>query len=200
MPVIPLEPRLSRVRPDKKPEWADVTDRFYANSFDAGSGAALLDSAEAWATMDADEQSFHAAHLAFRQLQALGDLHTSLKSIERGLTALDPKAIRALKHLPAVRKALVVIAHGQRDMLDLLESNAGTGLDGDNDERGDDDEPDDDDQDGDDGDDDSDLADAIDDDESEDENHGPGDIETVVPDAILPAGTRRPAPAEGGDR
>ncbi len=196
MPVIPLEPRLPRVRPDQKPEWADVTDRFYANSFDAASGAALLDSAEAWATMDADEQSFHAAHLAFRQLQALGDLHTSLKAIERGLAAVDPKAIRALKHLPAVRKALVVIAHGQRDMLDLLESNAGTALAGDNDDRSDDDEPDDEDQDGDEGDDD-DLAEV---DDGDDEDHGNGDVETVVPDAILPAGTRRPAPADGGDR
>lgn len=181
-------PRLPRVRTDKKPDWADVIDRFYANSFDAANRAALLDSAEAWASMDPDEQSFHTAHLAFRQVQALADIHTTLQGIARGLAGLDPKVLGALKHLPGVRKALVVIARGQQEMLDVLESGAVPGgVAGDRD----DDEPDDDD------DDDSDLADAVDADEVEEEDHGGGDVESVVPE-VLPAGARRPAADEGG--
>jgi hypothetical protein len=208
--------RLPR-RTDKKPDWADVTARFYANSFDAGNRAALLDSAEAWASMDPDEQSFHAAHLAFRQVQALGDIHDTLKGIERGLGALDPKAIAALKHLPGVKRALVVIARGQREMLEVFEANApgnsvsgDDGDDDDGDDAGDDDDDDgvgrddddgdgagrdDDDSDGD-FDDDSELADAVDADEVEEEDHGTGDA-PIVPE-VIPAGARRAAPSDRG--
>lgn len=179
--------RLPRIRPDKKPEWADVIDKFYADSFDARTKEALLQSAEAFAEMAPEEQAFHQAHLAFRQVQALADIHATLKGIERGLAGLDPKALASLKHLPGVKKALVVIARGQQEMLDLLESGAaGGGVAGE-----DRDEPDDDGDDGDDGDDDhSDLADAVDADEVEEEDHGNGDAEVVVPE-VLPAGARR---------
>ena len=194
--------RLPR-RTDKKPEWADVIGRFYANSFDATTRAALLDSAEAWASMDPDEQSFHAAHLAFRQVQALGDIHDTLKGIERGLATLDPKALAALKHLPGVKRALVVIARGQQEMLEVLEANgAGTGISGEDDDDGDGDkdDADDDDADGEDSDgdddDDSELADAVDADEIEEEDHGNGDA-PIVPE-VIPAGARRPVPTEGG--
>ena len=50
--------------------------------------------------MDPEEQSFHTAHLAFRQVQALADIHSTLQGIERGLAGLDPKVLGALKHLP----------------------------------------------------------------------------------------------------
>ncbi len=193
--------RLPR-RTDKKPEWADVVGRFYANSFDATDRAALLDSAEAWASMDPDEQSFHNAHLAFRQVQALGDIHDTLKGIERGLATLDPKALAALKHLPGVKRALVVIARGQQEMLEVLEANGSPrGVSGDDDDDGDSDDVDDDDADGEDSDDDDDdedseLADAVDADEIEEEDHGNGDA-PIVPE-VIPAGARRPVPTEGG--
>jgi hypothetical protein len=178
-------PRLPRVRTATPPTWAAVTDRFYADSFDARSPAALLESAEAFADLSPDEQAFHSAHLAFRQIQALADIHTALKGIETGLARLDPKAIAALQHLPGVRKALVVIARGQQDMLDMLESQGGASVRGeeaDNDES-DDDDAGDDDVDSDDEDDASDLADAMD---TEDEDHGHGDVEVVVPEIVEP--------------
>jgi hypothetical protein len=169
------------------PEWADVIDKFYADSFNAGTKEALLESAEAFAEMEPEEQAFHQAHLTFRQVQALADIHATLKSIERGLGALDPKAVAALKHLPGVRKALVVIAKGQEEMLDLLESGAAGGRSG----------RDDDDDDGDrDGDDDEDagseLADAVDLDGVEEEDHGNVAVATLIPE-VLPAGATRPA-------
>jgi hypothetical protein len=179
--------RLPRIRTDKKPEWADVIDKFYADSFDARTKEALLESAEAFAEMAPEEQAFHQAHLAFRQVQALADIHATLKGIEAGVGRMDPAAIAALRHLPGVRKALVHIAKGQEEMLDLLESGAarGGGVEGDDEE----DEEDDGDEE------DSELADAADADEIEEEDHGVGGVEVVVPE-VLPAGTRR-APAGG---
>jgi hypothetical protein len=191
---MPETTRLPRIRPEKKPpvrpEWAAVIEKFYADSFDARSQDALLESAEAFADMEPEEQAFHQAHLAFRQVQALADIHATLQGIERGLAALDPKALAALKHLPGVRKALVVIARGQQEMLDIMESGpAGGGVVGDEDDEGDegahdeaadeDDEP-------------SELADAADYDDAEEEDHGNGDVEVVVPE-VIPAGARRAA-------
>ena len=192
-------------RPAKKmPGWADVVRRFYTNSFDATNRASLLESIDAWASMDRDEQSFHTAHLAFRQVQAFADVHLTLEGIERGLARLDPKALAALKHLPGVKRALVVIARGQQDVLAVLESNAPNGVSGEDDDDDDDDrdsdDVDDDDADGEDSDgeddEDSDLADAVDADEIEEEDHGTGDA-PIVPE-VIPAGARRPAPSEGG--
>lgn len=185
-------PRLPRVRTSTPPAWAAVTDRFYADSFDARSPATLLESAEAFADLSPDEQAFHSAHLAFRQIQALADVHATLKGIEAGLARLDPKAIAALQHLPGVRKALVVIARGQQEMLDMLESQGGGSVRG---EDPDNDEEDDGIEDGDDGDDAdgaSDLDDAID---AEEEDHGHGDVEVVHPEIVEP-GSRRGATAE----
>ncbi len=183
--------RLPRIRPARKPptrpEWATVIEKFYADSFDARSKDALLESAEAFADMEPEEQAFHQSHLAFRQVQALADIHATLQGIERGLATLDPKALGALKHLPGVRKALVVIARGQQEMLDLLESGGGAARVAGDDE--DDDDPDDDE---------SELAEAADADEVEEEDHGGGDVEVVVPE-VLPAGARRAADRAGGD-
>lgn len=196
---MPETTRLPRIRPDKKPpvrpEWATVIDKFYADSFDARTQDALLESAEAFADMEPEEQAFHQAHLAFRQVQALADIHATLQGIERGLAALDPKALAALKHLPGVRKALVVIARGQQEMLDLMESGpAAGGVAGDEDEDDTDgDEPaEDDDADGDEP---SELADAADYDDAEEEDHGHGDEPEVVVPEVLPAGARR----DGGE-
>lgn len=185
--------RLPRIRPARKPathpEWATVLEKFYADSFDARSKDVLLESAEAFADMEPEEQAFHQAHLAFRQVQALADIHATLKGIERGLATLDPKALAALKHLPGVRKALVVIARGQQEMLDLLESAGGAARVAGEDDGDDDDDPDDDE---------SELAEAADADEVEEEDHGGGDVEVVVPE-VLPAGARRSAERAGGD-
>jgi hypothetical protein len=118
-------------------------------------------------------------------VQALADIHATLQGIERGLAAMDPKALAALKHLPGVRKALVVIARGQQEMLDLMESGpAAGGVAGDED---------DDDTDGDEP---SELADAADyDDDAEEEDHGHGDEPEVVVPEVLPASARR----DGGE-
>ncbi len=176
--------RLPSPRTPKLPEWKSVIERFYANSFDASSRGALVESIEAWASMDPDEQSFHTAHLAFRQVQALGDIHETLKGIESGLANLDPKALRALRYLPGVKKALVVIARGQHEMLDLLaEANPGA-VAGDDTDPGEGDDDDDDD-----GDEYDELADAEDADEVEDHGHG-DDVESVEPDEIIPRGGR----------
>lgn len=188
---MPETTRLPRIRPEKKPpvrpEWAAVLDKFYADSFDARTQDALLESAEAFADMEPEEQAFHQAHLAFRQVQALADIHATLQGIERGLAALDPKALAALKHLPGVRKALVVIARGQQEMLDIMESGpAGGGVVGDEDDEGDHDEAADEDDEP------SELADAADYDDAEEEDHGGGDVEVVVPE-VIPAGARRAA-------
>jgi hypothetical protein len=173
--------RLPRIRTEKKPEWADVIDRFYADSFDGRTKEALLESAEAFAEMEPEEQAFHQAHLTFRQVQALADIHGTLKGIQAALGGLDPKALTALRHLPGIRKALVVIAKGQDEMLDLLEG-AARGREGDDDA---DEDPADDGDEGD-GDEDTDLEDAM---EVEEEDHGNGDA--LVPE-VLPAHARRP--------
>lgn len=177
--------RLPRIRTDKKPEWADVIDKFYADSFDARTKEALLESAEAFSEMEPEEQAFHQAHIAFRQVQALEDVLGVLRRIEARLP--EPKAFAALQHLPGIRKALVVIAKGQEEMLDLLEAGGPGGgrVAGDEEEEEDEDEDEDDE-------DQSDLSDAVDLDAVEEEDHGNGALEALVPE-VLPAGSRRPA-------
>lgn len=187
--------RLPRVRTVRttplQPEWAEVIEKFYADSFDARNKQALLESAEAFSEMAPEEQAFHQAHLAFRQVQALADIHITLRGIEAGLGRLDPKALAALRHLPGVRRALVVIAKGQQAMLHLMENGGGAGVAGaDNDDDDDDDREDDDDSDGEEDDDDSELADAVDAEEIEEEDHGNGDAPALIPDEVLPAGSR----------
>ena len=93
-------------------------------------------------------------------------------------TLADDVAASAIESLPGIRKALVVIAKGQEEMLDLMESgpNGSAAVQGD---READDEPDDDE--------DSELADAVDADEVvEEEDHGTG--AALIPD-VLPART-----------
>jgi hypothetical protein len=172
--------RLPRARTVTTPEWAQVLRTFYAKSFDTASEDSFVESVEAFCALSPDEQAFHQAHLAYRQVQALDDIYGCLRRIEAGLPGLDPKALGALRHLPGIRKALVVIAKGQEEMLDLLESGAGAG----GDRTQGDEEPEDDD---DDDDEDSELADAVDGDEVEEEDHGTGDGAALVPE-VLPAG------------
>ncbi len=171
--------RLPRARTLTTPEWAQVLRTFYAKSFDTASEDSFVESVEAFCALSPDEQAFHQAHLAYRQVQGLDDIYGCLRRIEAGLPALDPKALGALRHLPGIRKALVVIAKGQEEMLDLLESGAGSGGDatrGDRDDDGDDDE-------------DGELADAVDADEViENEDHGVSGGGALVPE-VLPART-----------
>jgi hypothetical protein len=119
------------------PAWASVADRYYADSFDASSPDALADAAGDFAALSPDEQLFHTAHIGFRQVQGLADVHAALVRIEKGLARLDPNAIAALQHLPGIRKALVVLARGQQEMLDVLDAQGGTGVRGDDDEEAD---------------------------------------------------------------
>ncbi len=173
--------RLPRARtlltPDRSPAWAQVLRTFYAQSFDTTSEDSFVDSVEAFCALSPDEQAFHQAHLAYRQVQALDDLYGCLRRIEAGLPALDAKALGDLRHLPGIRKALVVIAKGQEEMLDLMESGPG----GSAAVKGDEQPDDDDDDDG------SELADAVDADEVvEEEDHGTGDA--LIPE-VLPART-----------
>lgn len=199
-----VTPRLPRVRTTPRPpEWALVIERFYADSFDARDKQAFLESAEAFAELAPEEQAFHHTHLVFRQLQAMGDIHATLKSIESSLARLDPAALTALRHLAGIRKALVVIAKGQREMLDVLEATgaapADDAADDDDDEGleravGDDSEGDDADDGGDDT---GEVPDGVDEDadaEVDEEDHGHGD-EAIVPE-VLPAGSRRGITAE----
>lgn len=122
------------------PAWASVADRYYADSFDASSPDALADAAGDFAALSPDEQLFHSAHIGFRQVQGLADVHAALLRIEKGLVRLDPNAIAALQHLPSIRKALVVLARGQQEMLDVLDAQSGASLRGDEDNEDDDDE------------------------------------------------------------
>jgi hypothetical protein len=121
------------------PAWASVADRYYADSFDASSPDALADAAGDFAALSPDEQLFHTAHIGFRQVQGLADVHAALVRIEKGLARLDPNAIAALQHLPGIRKALVVLARGQQEMLDVLDAQGGTGVRGEDDAEADDD-------------------------------------------------------------
>ncbi len=168
--------RLPRARTLTTPEWAQVLRSFYAKSFDTSSEDSFVESVEAFCALSPDEQAFHQTHLAYRQVQALDDIYGCLRRIEAGLPSLDPKALGALRHLPGIRKALVIIAKGQEEMLDLLESGAG------GDRTQGDEEPEDEDDD-----EDSELADAVDADEVEEEDHGTGDGPALVPE-VLPAG------------
>ena len=170
--------RLPRARTLTTPEWAQVLRTFYAKSFDTSSEDSFVESVEAFCALSPDEQAFHQAHLAYRQVQALDDIYGCLRRIEAGLPSFDAKALGALRHLPGIRKALVVIAKGQEEMLDLLESGAGGGAAVRGEDDGDDDSEDDEA---------SELADAVDADEVEEEDHGTGDGAALVPE-VLPAG------------
>ena len=180
-------PRLPQSRTRKGPEWLDAL-AFYKRSFDASSADALADGAEAFAEMSPDDQAFHAAHLQYRQVQALGDVFAVLRRIEARLARLDESTGGAAKHLPIMRKALVRIARGQQALLGGLEA----AVNGDRDDDDGAEEPDEDDEDIDsEGDDDEEDAEEI-----EEEDHGNGDEpEVVVPDAVHPARREPPEAA-----
>ena len=173
-------PRLSQSRTRKpRPEWLDAL-AFYKRSFDASSADALAEGAEAFAELSPDDQAFHAAHLAFRQVQALGDVYGVLRRVEARLAAVGTDVAAGTKNLPVMRKALVSVARGQNTLLGAL-GDAGSledAVTGDEDE--DDDEG-------------LDVEDDADD--VEDEDHGHGDApEVVVPEEIIPATARREPP------
>ncbi len=195
MPTTPAPrlPRARTVRPEapRPPEWARIAEKFYTDSFDARDGDAFVESCEAFCELSPQERAFHQAHLAFRQVQALADIHATLKGIEVGLARLDPKALASLKHLSGIRKSLGSISRGQQDVLDALEGDEAT-------VRGEPRKPSDEEEDEEDDDDDSepsDLADAVGSDgvpdDIEEEDHGTGDHPTLIPE-VLPAGSRRP--------
>ena len=170
-------PRLPRARIVRNPVWLDAIE-VYKASFDATSDDTLAEGAEAFAEMSPDDQAFHHAHLVFRQVQALGDVVATLRSIETRLGALDPKSLAGLKQLPPMRRALVSIARGQNRLVRTVEQ--GGLADAIRGEADDDD----------DGDEDVDAEDA---EIIEDEDHGNGDTEALIPE-VLPAGARRPTP------
>lgn len=177
--------RLPRPRVQSSPpEWAQVLRTFYSTSFDTSSPESFVESVEAFCALEPDEQAFHQAHLAYRQVQALDDIYGCLRRIEAGLPTLDSKALGALRNLPVMRKALVVIARGQRELLEALESGVLVGGGADSVSGDEEDEDQDDEQD-------SDLADAVDADEMEEEDHGMGSTEALIPE-VLAAGTARP--------
>ncbi len=190
MPTTPTTPPSTRSTPSARaetsPVWARATAAFCKESFDVRSREDFVDALEAFADLAPGEQAFHQAHLTFRQIQGLEDVHRLLVRIDRKLDGLDGGSLAGLKHLPAIRKALASIAKGQEDMIDIMETGPGAAVAGD--EEDDDGEvaPDDDE--------DSELADAVDADEIvEEEDHGNGDGEALIPE-VLPAGSRRPPP------
>ena len=180
--------RLPRARTTRNPAWIEALE-VYKRSFDATSAETLIDGAEAFAEMSPDDQAFHQAHLTFRQVQGLGDIHAVLRRIDARLAGLGPEALAGMKDLPTMKKALVSIARGQNQMLRIVaQGGLSDAVNGDNDDDDDDDDG------GDDGDGD-DLDGEEDAEVIEDEDHGNGDTaEAVVPE-VLPAGARR-APAE----
>jgi hypothetical protein len=129
-------------------------------------------------------------HLAFRQMQALGDVFAVLRRIEARLARLDDGVGGATKNLRVMRKALVTLARGQEALLGALAEGgsleaAVNGDDDDHDEEDDDDPSDDDPSDDDDSDGDE-NAEKV---EEEDHGHGDGP-EVVVSDEIIPAPPR----------
>ena len=175
--------RLPRARTTRNPAWLDALD-VYKRSFDATSAETLTEGAEAFAEMSPDDQAFHQAHLAFRQVQALGDIHAVLRRIDTRLAGLGPEALAGMKDLPTMKKALVSIARGQNELLRIVaQGGLAEAVNGDDDDDYDSDDDDGDDLDG------EEDAEVI-----EEEDHGNGDaVETVVPE-VIPAGARRPAP------
>ncbi|MFZ5480650.1 MAG: hypothetical protein ACOZNI_28060 [Myxococcota bacterium] len=193
MPTNPTPTTTPAARVDNAPVWSRATTAFAKESFDVRSREDFVSALEAFADLSAGERAFHQAHLVFRQVQALDDIHRVLVRIDQKLGAIDADALAQVKHLPAVRKALVAIARGQQDLLDLMEdAPSSPRTEGDRDPVDEDEEPDDDDHDEPDDDDDvaSELADAVDADIVEEEDHGNGDQPALVPE-VLTAGARR---------
>lgn len=177
--------RLPRARTRQNPVWLDAID-VYKHGFDATTPDTLAIGAESFAELTPDDQAFHQAHLTFRQVQALGDVHLVLRRIDARLAGLDPDAIAGLRELPTCKKALVSIARGQNQLLKMVaQGGLAEAVQGDDDD------------DGEDGDGDADEDDAIDDDEdaelAETEDHGTGSGDAVAPDLILEAGAARPS-------
>ncbi len=194
--------RLPRSRPTT-PEWSRVPDNLYADSFDARSRESLVEAMEAFGELPAEDQAFHQAHLAYRNAQALGDVHATLLRIEGLLRGAAPADLAMLRHLPGIRKALVVLAKGQEEMLELMDAGSG-GVRGDEDAGDESDEDE-----GDEG-----FAEEDDDEEApsriparvrradpgevdvtDDEPAAvtivpPEDVQVIVPDAVLPVGPR----------
>lgn len=174
------------------PIWSRATTLLAKEAFDVRSRDDFVSALEAFAELAPGERAFHHAHLVFRQVQAMEDIHRVLVRIDQKLGVLDDNALAGLKQLPAIRKALVSIAHGQEDLLEVIENGAGTKVGGDDEADDDDDEhaPDGDDTDGEDDDEASELEDAVDAEIVEEEDHGNGDGDAIVPE-VLPAGARR---------
>ena len=114
--------RLPRARVAAKPAWATVLDTFYAESFDTSSKESLTDCADAFAELGASDRAFHQAHLTYQHVRALEDVHALLSRIEARMP--DPAALR---YVPGIYKALVVIAKGQTALIDALDSEGGGG-------------------------------------------------------------------------
>lgn len=103
------------------PLWARALDTFYGPSFDVRSRKELAESMADFLELPPGEEAFHQAHLALRQVQALADVHATLRRVEAKFGAPDLSALVALKHLAPVRRALDDIAGAQSEVLDALE-------------------------------------------------------------------------------
>lgn len=178
-------PRLPRASAQKNPDWLDAI-KPYKHGFEAGSADALSKGADEWTELSPDEQAFHQAHLTYRQVQALGAVFGVLRRIELRLAALEPDVLAG--NVETIKKAAIVVARGQSRLVKVLAEGGLAGA-----MRGEGDEDDDDGDEEIDGDDDADDDDAVDADFVEEEEHGNGDVEVVVPE-VLPAGARRPTP------
>ncbi len=106
---------------EARPLWARALDTFYGPSFDVRSRKELAESMADFVELPPGEQAFHQAHLTFRQVQGLADVHASLRRIEALLGGLDFSGLAALKHLAPMRRALDDIAEAQSEVLDALE-------------------------------------------------------------------------------
>jgi hypothetical protein len=98
-----------------------MTRTFYAQSFDVRTKQQLVEAMQDFAELSPAEQAFHQAHLVFRQLQGLEDLHARLGRVEALLTGLSGSALAGLKGLQQLRATLASMAEGQEELFDLME-------------------------------------------------------------------------------
>ena len=95
---------------DKGPLWARAARLFYASSFDVRSKKAMSEAMADFVEMEDGEQRFHLAHLLFRQIQAMEDVHSTLLRVEKRMALSEKDRVAAMKHLGRIRDAVEDLA------------------------------------------------------------------------------------------
>ena len=98
---------------DKGPLWARAARLFYASSYDVRSKKAMSEAMAEFMEMEDGEQRFHVAHLLFRQIQAMEDVHSTLLRIEKRMALSEKDRVTAMKSLGRIRDAVEDLAEGE---------------------------------------------------------------------------------------